>query len=70
MSIDIDLLRNLPVVDKLRVVTQLWDDIAQSNRPIIVPPEILSEVKRRSNELETDPSLSIDDDEFWRRVDG
>ena len=28
---------------KLRVVTQLWDDIASSNRPIVVPPDVLSE---------------------------
>ena len=70
MSVDIESLRDLPVVDKLRVVTQLWDDIARSNRPIVVPPDVLSEATRRSDEMKTDPSIAIDDEELWRRIDG
>ena len=70
MSIDISNLRNLPIADKLRIVTQLWDDIATSPSPIVVPQEILREASRRSAELNADPSIAIDDDELWRRVDG
>jgi len=70
MSIDITNLRNLPVQDKLRIVTRLWEDISASNDPVIVPPEILQEAGRRSQELKDDPSIAIDDDELWRRVDG
>ena len=69
MSIDMTNLRDLPVVDKLRIVTQLWDDIAASTDPIVVPPDVVQEASRRSAELETDPSIAIDDDELWRRVD-
>ena len=70
MSIDMTNLRDLPVVDKLRIVTQLWDDIAASTDPIVVPPDVVQEASRRSAELKTDPSIAIDDDELWRRVDG
>jgi len=70
MSIDITNLRDLPVEDKLRIVTQLWDDIAASNEPVVLPPEILQEAARRSQELKDDPSIAIDDNELWRRVDG
>ena len=70
MSIDITNLRDLPVADKLRIVTQLWDDIAASTDPIVVPPEVLQEASRRSAELKADPSIAIDDDELWHRVDG
>ena len=70
MSIDINSLRDLPVAEKLRIVTQLWDDIATSGEPIVVPQDVMQEVVRRSAELKTDPSLAIDDDELWRRVDG
>ena len=70
MSIDITNLRDLPVADKLRIVTQLWDDIATSPSPIVVPQDILREASRRSAELNADPSIAIDDDELWRRVDG
>ena len=62
--------RDMPVADKLRRVTQLWDDIASSPEPIVVPPEVIREASRRSAELTENPSLAIDDDELWRRVDG
>jgi putative addiction module component (TIGR02574 family) len=70
MSIDITNLRDLPVADKLRIVTQLWDDIAASIDPVILPPDVVREASRRSAELKADPSIAIDDDELWRRVDG
>lgn len=70
MSIDITTLRNLSVSDKLRIVTELWNDIASSPQPVIVPPDVLREAKRRSDELHADPSIAIDDAELWRRVDG
>lgn len=61
--------RDMPIADKLRPVTQLWDDIASSFEPIVVPPEVIHEASLRSAELAADPSLAIDDDELWRRVD-
>ncbi|GAB5406775.1 MAG: hypothetical protein Aurels2KO_50060 [Aureliella sp.] len=63
-------LSGLPVSEKLKIVTQLWNDIAASPDPIIVPPEVVREASRRSAELDADPSIAIDDDELWRRVDG
>ena len=70
MSVDISNLRDLPVGEKLRIVTQLWDDIAASSEPIVVPPDVLREASRRSAELKADRSLAINDEELWRRVDG
>ncbi len=70
MTVDISNLRSLPVADKLRIVTQLWDDIAASTETILIPSDILQETARRSLELKADPSIAIDDEELWRRVDG
>jgi len=70
MNIDIANLRDLPVAGKLRIVTQLCSDIAASTDPVVVPPEILQEASRRSAELKADPSIGIDDEELWRRLDG
>ena len=70
MSIDLSNLKDLPAADKLRIVTELWNDIAASNEPLIIPEEILKESSRRSAELKADPSIAIDEDELWRRVDG
>ena len=63
-------LHNLPVLEKLKLVTRLWDEIAASGEPLVVPPEVIAEAKRRSAEIQADPSIGIDDDELWRRVNG
>jgi putative addiction module component (TIGR02574 family) len=63
-------LNRLPVSEKLKLATKLWDDIAASSEEIIVPPEVIAEAKLRSLEIKIDPSMAIDDEELWRRVDG
>ena len=70
MKYDIANFRSLSVGDKLQIVTRLWDDIAASTDPVALPPEVLREASRRSDELKADPSIAIDDAELWRRVDG
>jgi len=70
MSIDLTELRNLPVSEKLRIVEALWDDIGASDEPIVLQPWQRDEAQRRSAELKTDPSMAIDRDELWRRVNG
>ncbi len=70
MSVDINDLKNLPVADKLKIVELLWDDIGASNEPIELHSWQFDEATRRSNELKADPSIAIDRDELWRRVDG
>jgi putative addiction module component (TIGR02574 family) len=69
MSIDMSGLGELSMAEKLRLVTALWDDIASSSEPIVVPDDILEEASRRSAEIAQDPSIAIDDTELWRRVD-
>ncbi|MEQ8785822.1 MAG: addiction module protein [Pirellulaceae bacterium] len=70
MSIDISELLKLPLAEKLRIVELLWDDIGASEEPIVLHPWQFEEAERRSEELKTDPSIAIDRDELWRRVDG
>lgn len=70
MSVDISELRKLPVEEKLRIIEALWDDIAASDEPIVLQPGQLAEARRRSEDLKADPSIGIDRDELWRRVDG
>jgi len=67
---DTSSVHNLTTPEKLKLVFQLWDEIAASGIPISLPPEVIREAKRRSDELSTDPSIAIDDQEMWRRVDG
>ncbi len=62
-------LRALPPNQKLAIVTQLWDDLAAS-APLMLPQDELAEMNRRREELLADPTIAIDADEVWRRVDG
>ena len=70
MRIDMTGLADLSTTEKLRIVTALWDDIANSSEPIVVPEDILEEASRRLAEVAQDPTLAIGDAQLWRRVDG
>jgi len=70
MSIDLTDLRNLPVSEKLRIVEALWDDIGASDEPIVLQTWQRDEAQRRSLEMKANPSIAIDRDELWRRVNG
>jgi len=59
----------VPPDQKPRIGTQLWDDLA-SSAALTLPPDELAEMQRRRHEMLADPSMAIDADEVWRRVDG
>ncbi len=65
-------LRALPPDQKLEIVTQLWDDLAAlaASAPLTLPEDELAEMNRRRDELLANPSIAIDADELWRRVNG
>jgi putative addiction module component (TIGR02574 family) len=65
----VEQLRQLPVAEKLRVVEELWDDIAASTERFPLPSWHRVEVERRPAELEANPSLALDREELWRRVE-
>lgn len=70
MSVDFNDLRNLSVAEKLRIVELLWDDIATSNEPIELQPWQFEKATIRARQIQADPSMTIDRDELWRRVNG
>ena len=61
-------LQNLPTDQKIELVFQLWDEIADSDAPIVLTDSVKKEIDRRCAELDADPSIAIDEDEMWRRV--
>ena len=70
MAIDVTDLYKLPVSEKMRIVEALWDDIGASNEPIVLNEWQREVASQRSAELKADPSIAIDREELWRRVDG
>ena len=60
--------QKLPTDQKIELVFQLWDEIADSNEPVVLSDSVKAEMDRRCAELDADPSLAVDEDEMWRRV--
>lgn len=61
-------LRKLPPAEKLQLVEELWDDLANSREPLPLPPWHRDEARRRAAELDADPSSAKDRDDIWRGV--
>ena len=66
---DISELQSLPIDQKIEIIGKLWDDVVDSDAPIFLSPAVIAEIDRRRAELDADPSIAIDRDEMWRRVD-
>ena len=68
MSIELEELRKLPIADKLRIVEQLWEDIADSGEPFPLQAWHLEEAQRRTGELDLNPEIAITREELWEQV--
>lgn len=69
MSADITQLRALPVAEKLQIVEQLWDDIADADGAEVVQEWHKAEARQRAAELQADPDIALTREELWQRVD-
>ncbi len=69
MHAEVEHLRQLPIAEKLRVVEELWDDIAASGERFPLPEWHRAEAGRQAAELEADPSIALSREELWQRVD-
>ena len=66
MDVYADAIRNLPVADRLRLVEQIWDDLAEESIPL--PEWAMTEASRRRDEMIADPNLGLTHDEAWTRI--
>ena len=69
MQLELEHLRQLPIKEKLRLVEDLWDDIAASGEPFPLPEWHRQEAVRRAADLEADPSIAIAREKLWRHVE-
>ena len=66
MGTDISHLLTLPISEQLEIIEILWNNIRASQEANKLPQWQVDEIERRL----ADQSETIDEDEFWRRVDG
>ncbi len=69
MQLELEHLRQLPIKEKLRLVEDLWDDIAASGERFPLPEWHREEAVRRAAELEADPSMAISRQELRRDME-
>lgn len=67
MDIYIDTIRDLGPAEKLKLVEQIWDDLA-SEESLPLPKWAVSETVRRRDEMLADPNLGSTDEELWKRI--
>lgn len=61
-------LRDLPLDDRIRLVEDLWDSIAQDQEALKLTPEQAEELNRRLDAFETDGALGNTADEVIARI--
>ena len=69
MNVEPDQLRKLSIAEKLRIVEELWDDIAKSDEPLILRDWHIVEAQRRDAELDANPDIALTREQLWKRVD-
>ena len=55
MKASIQELRQLPIPERIQLVTELWDSIADESPAIDLSPEQIAELDRRLNALDAQP---------------
>ena len=68
MDIFTDTIRDLGPAEKLRLVEQIWDDLAAEESPLPLPDWAVTEAARRRDEMLADPKLGSTDEEVWKRI--
>lgn len=68
MDIYTDAIRELGQAEKLRLVEQIWDDLATQEAPLPLPDWALTESTRRRDEMLADPNLGTTHADVWKRI--
>ena len=67
MDISIEQIRKLPAAEQLLLAEQILDELAKSGE--LVQQWQIDEARRRSAELDADPSIALTEEQMWERVD-
>lgn len=61
-------IRGLTAIEKLRLVEQIWDDLAAQEEPFPLPDWAVLEAARRRDEMIADSHLGMAPGEMWGRI--
>ena len=69
MNVRVEDLKSLPLKERLRLVEDLWDSIAEELQKAPVSPELQAEMERRRDAYLRDPNSAEDWDVVRRRLE-
>lgn len=69
MNLRVDELKSLPLKERLKLVSHLWDSIVAELDRLPVPEDVKAEMRRRREEYVRDPSTAVDWDVVRRRLE-
>ena len=61
-------LKKLPIAERLQLVEDLWDSIAEDQEQLPAPQELIDELHRRHAEFLADPSSALPMEEVFNRI--
>ena len=61
-------LKKLPLSERLQLVEDLWDSIAEEHHALPDSPELVAEIRARSANLKANPSSGLSWDEMKTRI--
>jgi putative addiction module component (TIGR02574 family) len=70
MDIPFEQIQQLPITERLKLVERIWDSISDSDEALLLQDWHKEVGRKRSAELDANPSIAITRDELWKRVDG
>jgi putative addiction module component (TIGR02574 family) len=62
-------LTDLPVNEKLQLITELWDQIASRRDTPVLPDWVRDESNRRFEAMDRDPGACLTAEQMWQQVD-
>jgi len=68
MDLYTDVIRDLGPAEKLRLVEQIWGDLAAEQAPLPLPDWSVTEATRRRDEMLADPHLGSTHEALWKRI--
>jgi len=64
----VELLRHLPIGERLQIVNELWDDMDFSQEEAPLSESDVQEARRRLDELIAHPEIALTREQIWQRV--
>ncbi len=67
-AIDMEAIRKLTPAQRIALIEQIWDTLAEEDAEVPVSEAAMAEMERRARELASDPSKAASQDEVKRRL--